>query len=271
MPAPRQKQVKIELSPGQYLRERRQRLGMVLRDVEEASTVIAREEHNDEMYVSKARLEQIENEPSAPSIHKLLSLSAIYGLDFVDLVVRYGVKPDRVHHYRKLLESKHTHPLSTELHDWDTTITFPIHMDPAFRLETTQLINRMVAVWGEIPASLLMNFNPRNHIVGLVGLEDDTMSPLIRPGALVLVDGDRRKIQDAGWGNEHERPVYFIEFRNGYRCAWCQLADEKLFVIPHPLSSAQVEAFNYPDDAEIVGQVVGIAMRIIPAVPSREP
>jgi hypothetical protein len=45
-------------------------------------------------------------------------------------------------------------------------------MDPRFRWETTQLLNQMVAVWGEIPATLLMNFNPRKHILGLVGLDD---------------------------------------------------------------------------------------------------
>jgi transcriptional regulator with XRE-family HTH domain len=70
-----------EVSPGAYLRDVRRRLGLSLLDVQDASNLLAKDENNDEMYISAARLHQIENEPSAPSIHKLLSLSAIYGLD----------------------------------------------------------------------------------------------------------------------------------------------------------------------------------------------
>ena len=270
MATPRQKQVKVEVSPGQYLRERRQQLGMDYREVQEASSVLARQERNANMFISPPRLAQIEG-GSEPGNHKLLSLAAIYGLDFLDLLGRYGVKPDRVHYYRTFLQQKRSQRLSTEIHDLETTVKLPLHMDPRFRWETTQLVNQMVAVWGEIPATMLMNFNPRNHIVGLVGLEDHTMSPLIRPGALVLVDDNRRKIVDTGWTNEHDRPIYFIELRDGYRCAWCQLENEKLFLIPHPLSHSLVESFNFPNDAEVVGQVVGIAMRTIPAAPSQEP
>lgn len=256
----------IEASPGRFLREVRRHLGLNLQDVQDASGLLAKHESNQEMYVSAARLHQIENEESSPSIHKLLSISAIYGLDFLDLVARYGVKPDRVHEYRKLLQGKRTHPVSTDLYSFESTITFPIKMDPRFRWETTQLINRMVAVWGEIPACLLMNFNARKHILGLVGLQDHTMSPLIRPGALLLVDGDRRKVVESEWRSEQERPIYFIELRDEYRCAWCQLADSRLTLVSHPLSRVPIESFSFPGEAEIVGQVVGIAMRLVPVI-----
>lgn len=270
MATPRQKPVNVEVSPGQYLRERRLQLGMQCLEVQEASSILARQERNGNMYISAPRLVQIES-GSEPGNHKLLSLAAIYGLDFLDLLARYGVRPDRVHDYRTILRQKRTQPLSTQIHDLETTVTLPLHMDPRFRLETTQLVNQMVAVWGEIPAAMLMNFNPRNHIVGLVGLEDQTMSPLIRPGCLLLVDDRRRKVVDTGWTNEHDRPIYFIELRDGFRCAWCQLDNDKLFLIPHPLSHISVESFSFPNDAEVVGQVVGIAMRIVPAAPNLEP
>ncbi len=261
MPAPR---AKLELSPGKYLKEVRRRLGMTLREVQEASMLLARQERDYDLYISPARLDQIENGPSEPSNHKLLSLSAIYGLDFLALLARYGVRPDRVHRYRKHLQQKRTHPLSTDLHDFETTVTLPIQMDPRFRWEATQLVNRMVAVWGKIPACLLTNFNPRHYIIGLVGLDDRTMSPLITPGALVWVDGNRRKVIDEGWPNEQERPIYFVELRDGYRCTWCQLSDGTLTLIPHPLSGVPVESLKFPNDADIVGQVVGVAMRIVP-------
>jgi hypothetical protein len=239
-------------------------------DVQEASSILAVHEHTPEMFISGPRLAQIEG-GSEPGNHKLLSLAAIYGLDFLELLARYGVRPDRIHQCRKLLRQKRTQTLSSDIHDFGATVTVPIHMDPRFRFETTQLVNQMVAVWGEIPAAMLLNFNPRNHIVGLVGLEDSTMSPLIRPGCLLLVDDSRRKVIDTGWTNEHERPVYFIELRDGFRCAWCQIEDDRLFLVPHPLSHTPVESFNFPNEAEVVGQVVGIAMRIVPVAHNLEP
>jgi transcriptional regulator with XRE-family HTH domain len=249
---------------GRYLKDVRHRLELGVRDVQEASATLAAQENNDEMYISAARLVQIENEHSTPSVFKILTLCAVYGVDFLDLLARYGVRPDKLHVYRQALRQKTTHPVSTAIHNRDTTVTIPIRMDPRFRWEATQLLNRMVALWGEIPAAFLVNFNPRQHICGLVGLEDYTMFPLLRPGALVMVDDDRRRIVNKEWQNEQERPIYFIELRGGYRCAWCQLEESKLTLIPHPMSPVPAQSFNYPGDAEIVGQVVGVAMRIVP-------
>jgi transcriptional regulator with XRE-family HTH domain len=253
-----------DLPPGQFLRKVRQRLHMGFRDVQEASAILAAEQKNDEFYISAARLFQIENEPSAPSAYKLLSLSAIYGLDFLDLLGRYGVNPDRLHHYRSILSPATTRLLSSRVYRLDTTVKFPVRMDPRFRWETTQLINRAVAVWGEIPAAFLVGFNPREHMWGYVGLEDTTMFPLLRPGALVMVDGHRRRIIQKEWENESERPIYFVELREGYRCAWCQIGEGRLTLIPSPLSSVPAQTFSYPNDAEVVGQVVGVWMRIAP-------
>jgi transcriptional regulator with XRE-family HTH domain len=260
------------LRPGKYLKEVRERLGLTLREVQEASRRLALQECNWAMYISAARLDQIENSPngnSEPSNHRLLSLSAIYGVDFLQILGSYGIRPDRVHEFRRVLNDKETHPISTELHDLGTMVTVPLRMDPRFRWETTQLINSMVAVWGEIPACLLTNFNPREHILGLVGLEDRTMSPLIRPGALIWVDGKRRRVA-TGEFSETERPIYFVELRDGYRCAWCQVDEGVLTLIPHPSSGVAVQTFNFPDDAEIVGQVAGIAMRLLPVEPNPE-
>ncbi len=253
-----------EAAAGKYLKEVRCRLGLGVREVQDASAILAAHENNPEMYISAARLVQIENEPSAPSVFKILSISAVYGLDFLDVLGRYGVKPDRIHVYRSVLRHRVSHLVSTNIHTLDTTVTIPIRMDPRFRWETTQLLNRMVAIWGEIPAAFLVNFHPRRHIWGLVGLEDYTMFPLLRPGALVMVDGSRRRVFQKEYSNEQERPIYFVELREGYRCAWCQLEEGKLTLIPHPMSPAPAQTFSFPNDAEIVGQVVGVAMRLVP-------
>lgn len=255
----------MQLPPGRYLKEHRERLGLGVRDVQKSSALIAAGEANPEFYVSAARLSQIENEESAPSPFKLFSISAIYAVDFADLLKRYGVDPDRIHRYRDIVKLDVTHPVSVESMNQRGEITLPVRLDPSFRWETTQLLNRVVAQWGRIPTALLNDINPRTQIFGYVGLEDFTMFPILRPGALVMIDGNRRKVAPGGWSNEFERPIYFIELREGYRCAWCQLEEGRLTLIPHPTSGVPAKSFPHPDEAEVAGQVIGVAMRLVPA------
>jgi len=91
---------RVDVTPGRYLKEVRERLQIGLREVQEASSAIATEEGNENFYVSAARLTQIENEQSIPSFFKLFSLCAIYGLDLHDVLSRYGVNANRALSYR---------------------------------------------------------------------------------------------------------------------------------------------------------------------------
>jgi transcriptional regulator with XRE-family HTH domain len=255
----------MEALAGKYLKEVRERLQLGLREVQEASAAIANEERNDSFYVSAARLTQIENEQSHPSIFKLFSLCAVYGIDLHDLLRKYGVNANRTQAYRTRFLPETTREVAGEVHGLESKVMVPVRLDPSFRWETTQLVNRVVALWGEVPAAFLQNFNPRRHTYGYVGLTDRTMFPLLRPGALVMVDPQRRSVQRSGWKSEYDRPIYFVELRDGYRCAWCQVEGNRLLVVPHPVSNAPIETFSLASEAEVVGQVVGVAMRLVPA------
>ena len=52
----------------------------------------------------------------------------------------------------------------------------------------------------------------------------------------------------------------FLELRDGYACGWCSVADDRLFLQPHPGSHSKVRVYNYPGDVDVVGQVIGVAM-----------
>ena len=91
------------------------------------------------------------------------------------------------------------------------------------------------------------------------------MYPLLRPGSLLMVDSERRRIRQEAWKDEAERPIYFVELRDGYRCAWCQVDGSRLLLISHPRSGLPVNTVNLEKDADVVGQVVGVAMRLVPA------
>jgi transcriptional regulator with XRE-family HTH domain len=249
-------------TPGQFLKTVRERLQVGLREVQEASAVIASEEANESFYVSAARLTQIENEVSMPSVFKLFTLCSIYGLDLHDVLSKYGVNANRTHSYETRFLPEATRTLSAEVHGSMEKVTLPVRLDPTFRLETTQLINRVVALWGEIPMAFLLHANPRKHTYGYVGSTDRTMFPLLRPGSLVMIDPERRRIQQNGWKNEFERPIYFVELREGYRCGWCQVDGSRLTLIPHPISSLPVQSFSLASEVDVLGQVVGVAMRL---------
>src|SRR4051794_40020541 len=88
-----------QTQPGDGLRRLRRRLGLTTRKVAESSQEIARGQNNAEFAISHARLVQLENGGSAPGIHKLFSLSPIYGVPMTDLIALY-VKveaPARLH------------------------------------------------------------------------------------------------------------------------------------------------------------------------------
>ena len=66
----------------------RERLKIEMRQVQDASMVIATEEGNENFYLSPARLTQIENEEAIPNFYKLYSLCSVYGLELSDLLRR---------------------------------------------------------------------------------------------------------------------------------------------------------------------------------------
>jgi transcriptional regulator with XRE-family HTH domain len=263
-PLPKSVPAQPKVTPGQYLKAVRERLQIGMREVQDASLVIASEEGNENFYVSPARLTQIENEESVPSFYKLFSLCSVYGLDLNDVLGRYGVNANRTRAYRTRFIPEITRTTSAEIYGFEDKVLVPVRIDPTFRWETTQLVNRVVAMWGEIPAAFLLRSNPRRHTYGYVGLTDRTMFPLLRPGSLVMIDPERKRVVNDGWKNEFERPVYFIELRDGYRCAWCQVEGSRLTLIPHPVSNVPVQSLSLTTEAEILGQVVGVAMRLVP-------
>ena len=91
------------------------------------------------------------------------------------------------------------------------------------------------------------------------------------PGSLVVIDDSKRRIVDSDWTNEFQRPIYFLERREGYACGWCSLKNGRLTVQPHPASHSDPETYRYPQDIEIVGQVTAIALSLesAGAVPDR--
>jgi hypothetical protein len=138
----------------------------------------------------------------------------------------------------------------------------PVKLDPGFDLRETSDLGRMVQQWGTVPFSLLGHLASKDYTYGFIGSEDFTMYPILHPGTFVQVDESKRVVVEGQWRSEYERPIYFVETREGFTCCWCSLRPNSLILQPHPLSPTPVRVLKHPQEAEVIGQVVGVAMRI---------
>jgi transcriptional regulator with XRE-family HTH domain len=248
---------------GEQLKELRNHLGITTREVEEHSRKVADAENNTEFYISNAWLTQLENTQSNPSLYKLYSLSVIYRVKFTDLLLIFGVDLNRIARHQANLRLDATHLTNLEIYDPDRKVSFPVRFDPGFSIERTNLLSRMIEVWGDIPIALIQHLDVRRGQYGYIGLEDHTMYPLLRPGSFVQIDSTITRVQVSKWSNEFDRPVYFVELRDGYACSWCELHGSQLTLIPHPLSGCSIRQYAYPTEAEIVGRITAVAMRLV--------
>jgi hypothetical protein len=63
----------------------------------------------------------------------------------------------------------------------------------------------------------------------------------------------------------------FSELHDSYAFGWCELKRGVLTVIPHPMSSREIRRFDHPREAEIIGRVTAVAMRLAKVTKDGEP
>ena len=247
------------MSGGYNLRILREKLGLTMRDIETASEQIARRQNNEEYSIPISRLSDFETKGVIPSIYRLYSLSVIYRKDFRELLAWYGVDLSQPVMDLDIAVPPRSH-LSTALGNSEV-VQMPVKLDPAFDPKRTLNFGRMVEQWGTVPLAYLEQFSKVDYTYGYVGSEDFTMYPILPPGSFIQVDESRNKVSEGGWRSEYERPIYFVETREGYTCCWCTVGREDLILQSHPLSPVQPKVVRN-SQAEVIGQVVGIAMKL---------
>jgi transcriptional regulator with XRE-family HTH domain len=248
------------ISAGQNLRVLREQLGLTMRDVESASTRIAEKHANEEFAVPPSRLSDIETKGIVPSIYRIYSLAVIYRQDPRDILALYGVDLNQAASDLNASIPRKSH--LSKLLRGISAVQVPVRLDPSFDLRKTANLGRMVERWGLIPLAYLSDFADHQYSYGYIGSEDFTMYPILQPGSFVQVDETRNKVLEGAWRSEYERPLYFLETREGHACCWCTVKRDSIILQPHPLSPVPVRIFKYPQDAEVIGQVVGMAMRL---------
>jgi len=247
---------------GQNLRILREQLGLTMRDVENATARLAQKHRNEEYFIPPSRLSDIETKGIVPNIYRMYSLAVIYRRDIREILSWYDVDLNSMAADLDLVLPPKSH-VSEALANL-SSIQIPVRLDPSFDPRRTVNFGRMVEQWGLVPLAYLAQFSSGQYTYGYIGSEDLTMYPILPPGSFVQVDESRNKIVQGGWRSEYERPIYFVETRSGHTCCWCTLTkeEEEIILQPHPLSPVAARSLRYPQQAEVIGQVVGIAIRL---------
>ncbi len=232
-----------------------------MRDVESASLQIARRLSSEEYAIPPSRLSDIETKGVVPSIFRLYSLSAIYRRDYLELLSWYSVDLNAIP-----LDIGAAQPPTSHLSTASSNIaqvSLPVRLDPGFNLQKTTNLGRMIEKWGAVPVSYLSILAAdQRYSYGYIGAEDFTMYPILPPGSFVQVDENKNKAVEGVWHSEWERPIYFIETRQGFICSWCHVQRDTIVLQPHSLSPVPIRILRHPQEAEIIGQVVGVAMHL---------
>lgn len=250
----------MQLNGGQRLRALRETLGYRMRDVELASNRIAQRFDSEEFAIPPSRLSDIETKGIIPSIFRLYSFAAIYRREYRELLSFYGLELDGIS-----ADISFGHPQKSHLSKALSNVTqvrMPTRLDPGFSLQKTTDLRRAIEQWGTVPMAYLELFADDRYIYGYIGSEDFTMYPILQPGSFVQVDEAKNKVGEGVWHSEFERPIYFVEMREGFTCCWCSIKRDSIVLQPHPLSPVSVRVLRYPQEAEVLGQVIGVAMRL---------
>lgn len=231
------------------------------REVERLSQQLAAAKGNQEYYISHGWLAEVEKALFAPSVYKLYSLSVIYRCSLDEVLAVFGIQIRDLGREQTSVVPPQTHLIGSRP-EGAAKITVPLELRDQVHFERTNLVSRMFERWGEIPVPILEQMDFRKSLYGYIGREDYTLHPLIRPGSFVQIDARQTKIGRSDWQSEFDRPIYFVELRDRYVCSWCELDGSQLLLLPYPKSREPVRQVRYRLDADVVGRVTAVVMRI---------
>jgi hypothetical protein len=227
--------------------------------VEAASQMLADAKSNSEFGFGISWLSDLETKGTLPNVYKIYTLSVIYHVQFSELISWLGLDDRGWMGDLPLVTAPKTHLINVN----PSAMPVPIpQMDPAFDRNKTTDIGRMVLGWGLLPVSLVADILDKKYTYAYVGAKDFSMYPLIFPGSFLQIDERRKKIASGPWPSEYERPVYFVETRERFWLGWCAWRSGQLIVQFHPSSNEPARTFATEGQAEVIGQVVGLATRL---------
>jgi hypothetical protein len=213
---------------------------------------------NPKCKISESWLWRIETNQGTASGVKLLALIHIYRLDNQELLGTDDTASADVF-------SQWRHPLSPENHiliergplDALAADLLPVeYIDPP---ETTAILPND------------SQFSSERYVRAIIGTRDNRAYPMLRPGAVVLIDREQRDINKRlKIRHEFDTPIFFFETHGVPLCGWAHRnKNGTVDIWAHPAAQMAPINLQYGQEAELVGQVVAVQMWLTPE--SRNP
>lgn len=208
---------------------------------------------NPKCKISESWLWRIETNQGTASGVKLLTLLHIYRLDAQSLLATDDTAKAVVH-------SQWRHSLSPETH---------LMLEPGPLDDYAAEL--LPADYAEPPeaTALLPNdeeFSSERYVRAIIGTRDNRAYPMLRPGAVVLIDRRQRDINKrVRIRHDFDTPLFFFETHGAPICGWAHRnKNGTVDIWAHP--AAQMPPINllYEQEAQLVGQVVAVQMWLAP-------
>jgi transcriptional regulator with XRE-family HTH domain len=249
--------------PSALLKKARLRAGLSFRSASALSREIAKTLGDHRYFASSGTLSDYEAGDKQPRhIHKLFTLSIVYSLAFRALLRSFGVALESFGKNAVLRATK----------------VSPRHLAPGSRVrrrnqeQPDDFLESMQRQFGDLPLFLgnaLPSLSGLLHIslrdVFRVGGGANLLHPALRGAVFVLVNRRSKKPRIFSLMPHWSQPLYLLQDRAGsYLLASCATEDRRLVLYTYPGGSARTQSVRRYIDAEVVGQVVGVARSLLP-------
>lgn len=247
---------------GELLRSARTKMRLSLREAAGLSRRVADLLSDDRYFVSPSSLCDYELLNTAPrDFHKSITLCLVYGLDFHIFLEAIGIPVDKA-----------------------GTESMPDHLVPRVpksgpneepsdrdRPDRQSFLEQLLAECEEIPFFLRNATGPFSGLADAalgsyfwIGGQQDVLYPYLTNGLLVLVNRRRRRPLHFTSKPVWQQPVYMILVRDRtYLCASCGVENGTLVIHPYTQQFHRSERLRYHHDAEIIGQIVAVARKLV--------
>ena len=247
---------------GRLLRSSRSKMNLSLREASAMSGQIVGLLGDQRYFVSPSSLSDYEVLDTPPRhFHKSVTLCSLYGLEFHSFVKTIGIEPEELGQ-----ESMPDHFMGRA--------SPQVSLDRLGGNEKPNhggFLGDLLRECGEVPFFL------RDSIAGISGLPDvslddffwtggerNALHPYLIDALIVVVNRRKRKPVHFRSKPLWEQPVYAMLKRDGtYLCACCGTENGSLVVHPYSQKLYRPTQLRYHDDAEVVGQIVAIARKLL--------
>lgn len=238
------------------------RAGMSFREASSTSRLIADMLADQLYFAAPGTLSDYEALDAPPRhIQKIITICVLYGIGFHVFLRAFGLP----------LDTAGQDPIPDELalrQAPHRSLHLPF-AKPHGAQGPDGLLSTLLDQWGEVPLFLRFSLGEVTATKSLslsdvfwIGGDQPLADPLLKSGALVVVNRRAKRPAPSDKEGVCETPFYLILRRDGeYVCGRCTLDGDMLVIRTPARSGARAQQFRNGIDAEIIGQVTAIARR----------